>query len=92
MMTDSSQLIERKYSFCSKDLESDNYLSGVENISEDTILDCISNAGVMDYITTTGKVVEFRDGCNDFYSITLNKSHLLALSKELKELAENLPD
>jgi hypothetical protein len=92
MMTDSSQLVERKYSFCSKDSESDNYLSSVENISGGTILDCISKAGVMDCITTTNGVVELRDGSDDYYSITLSKSYLLALSKELKELAENLPD
>jgi hypothetical protein len=91
-MSENSQPIERKYSFCSKNKESDNYLSSVENISEDTILGCISKAGVMDLITTTGCVVEFRDGCEDYYSISLSKSHLLALSEELKELAKNLPD
>jgi hypothetical protein len=46
-MSIKSLSVPEKYSFCSTDYSSDNYNVSGENVSGDSVLDCISNAGLI---------------------------------------------
>ncbi|MDY6929547.1 MAG: hypothetical protein SWN10_20895 [Pseudomonadota bacterium] len=79
-----------KFEFDQEQSQGDTYATTDGTISEPTILDALSSAGIFNVEATNSGKARFSDGCDDVYALSLKKAHLIALSDEIRELANSL--
>jgi len=78
------------YEFDQEQEPGDVYATTDGTISEPSILEALSSAGIFSVEDSGTGRVRLTDGCDGFYAMSLKKAHLLTLSDEIRELADSL--
>ncbi|WP_372997310.1 hypothetical protein [Marinobacter sp.] len=78
------------YEFDQETLPGDHYLMSAGKVTAPSILDALSDAGIFHAEPKDSGHVQFTDGCDEVYSLSLNQEQLLAFSDEIRELANSL--
>lgn len=75
------------FKFDAKDNEGDYFSTTTGLVDEPTMLEALSSAGIIDYEEPDEDGFKISDGCDHYYTLTLGRKELLALSDELREMA-----
>jgi hypothetical protein len=70
----------------------DHYQMTDGKVTAPSILDALSDAGVFHTERKDSECVQFTDGCDEVYSLSLNREQLLAFSEEIRTLAHSLKE
>jgi len=78
------------YEFDQETLPGDHYLMSQGKVTAPSILEALSDAGIFHTEPKDSGHVQFTDGCDEVYSLSLDRKQLLAFSDEIRDLANNL--
>jgi len=78
------------YEFDQDNAQDDHYQTMSGKVEAPSVLRALDDAGIFSADQKGPDRIQFTDGCDHWYALSLGKEHLLALSDEIREMANTL--